>query len=174
MRFRRIIVLVGLSLAAGAALADDGVRLGPAAYGDWRSDAPGTRRLITPADLAAPYKTQAAANPSRHAPRAPSTLPKVPAGFIVDLFADGLSGPRVVRTAPNGDVFVAESSAGRVRVLRADATNSAPMQSQIFAEGLQSPFGIAFFPSGPDPRWVYVATTPLSLSQRRSGGVGRA
>ena len=159
MRFRRIIVLAGLSLAAGAALADDGVRLGPAAYGDWRTDAPGTRRVHTPADLAAPYKTQAAANPSRHAPRAPSALPKAPAGFIVDLFADGLSGPRVVRTAPNGDVFVAESSAGRVRVLRADPTNSAPVQSQIFAEGLQSPFGIAFFPSGPDPLWVYVGTT---------------
>ena len=58
MRTRRVMFLVGLSLAAGAALADSGVRLGPAGYGDWRADAPGVRRLITPADLPLPYATE--------------------------------------------------------------------------------------------------------------------
>ncbi len=144
---------------ASAALADNGVRVGSAAYGDWGTDAPGVRRLITPADMPAPFATQSAANPSRSTPRAPSALPRVPSGFAVDLFADGLSGPRVIRVAPNGDVFVAESGAGRVRVFRTDGPNSTPAQSEVFAEGLQQVFGIAFYPSGPDPRWVYVATT---------------
>ena len=159
MGTRRVIVLAGLSLAVGAALADDGVRLGPAAYGDWRADAPGVRRLITPNDLPAPYATQSAANPSRGAPRPPAMLPKAPDGFAVDLFADGLKTPRVIRTAPNGDEFVAETGADRVRVFRAPGMNAPPAASGVFAEGLEGVFGIAFFPSGPDPRWVYVATT---------------
>ena len=44
--------------------------------------------------------------------------PIVPNGFEVNLFASGLAEPRIIRVAPNGDVFVAESSAGRIRVLR--------------------------------------------------------
>jgi glucose/arabinose dehydrogenase len=78
---------------------------------------------------------------------------------VVDLFAKGLNTPRVIRTAPNGDVFVAESGSARVRVFRADGMNSAPAQSEVFAERLQGVFGIAFFPSGSDPRCVYVART---------------
>ncbi len=151
-------LLLAGSLAAGAALAANGLRTGPAAYGDWRTDAPGVRRLITPADMPPPYATPSAANPSRSAPRAPGALPTAPPGFSVDLFAEGLSEPRVIRTAPNGDVFVAESGAGRVRVFRADGTTAAPVEGQVFASDLPRVFGIAFYPAGPDPRWVYVAT----------------
>ncbi len=80
MRFRRIVVLAGLLLAAEAGLGDDVVRPGPAAYGDWRTDAPGVRRLITPTDLPAPYTTQSAAIPpvARLERR---DLPKTPDGF---------------------------------------------------------------------------------------------
>jgi glucose/arabinose dehydrogenase len=152
-----ILIVAGLPLAAGAALADGDVRLGAAAYGDWRADAPGVRRLITPADLPPPNATPSASNPSQATPRPPSALPKAPAGFAVDLFAEGLKEPRVIRAAPNGDEFVAETGAGRVRVFRATGANSPP-ESKVFAEGLPDVFGIAFFPSGPDPRWVYVAT----------------
>ena len=159
MRIGHVIFLGGLCFAAGAALADGGVRVGPAAFGGWRTDAPGVRRLIRPTDLPGPHATPSALNPSRRAIRAASMLPKAPAGFAVDLFASGLSGPRVIRVAPNGDIFVAESAAGRVRVFRAAGTNAAPTDSGIFAEGLRSPFGIAFYPSGADPRWIYVATT---------------
>jgi glucose/arabinose dehydrogenase len=142
-------------LVAGVALPAEGVRVGAAAYGDWRSDAPGVRRLITPADMPAPLATQSVANPSSSAKRERGDLPKAPAGFSVELFADGLSVPRVVRTTPSGDIFVAESGAGRVRAFKGDG--GAPAQGAIFAEGLERPFGIAFYPSA-DPRWVYVAT----------------
>jgi glucose/arabinose dehydrogenase len=61
--------------------------------------------------------------------------------------------------APNGDVFVSEGEAGRVIVLRAPAGAGAAASVSTFAEGLPRPFGIAFYPLGPNPKWVYVANT---------------
>ena len=154
----RSIGAIGVCLFAATALAADDVRIGPAAYGDWRTDAPGVRRLITPADMPPPDATGSVANPSRRAPRTPAVAPRAPPGFSVDLFAQGLSAPRVVRTAPNGDIFVAESGAGRVLVFRGDGSGQAPVRSEVFAAGLPRVFGIAFYPLGANPRWVYVAT----------------
>ena len=56
-------------LGAAPAFADEAVRTGAAAFGDWRTDAPGVRRLITPADLPAPYATHSTANMSQHEAR---------------------------------------------------------------------------------------------------------
>jgi glucose/arabinose dehydrogenase len=75
----------------------------------------------------------------------------------VDEFASDLERPRTLRTAPNGDVFLAESGAARIRVFRAPDGATRPAQSGIFADGLSQPFGIGFWPPGPDPRFVYVA-----------------
>src|SRR5208337_2683851 len=154
----RAVGAIGVCLFAATALAADDVRTGPAAYGDWRTDAPGVRRLITPADMPPPDATRSVANPSRRAPRTPAVTPRAPPGFSVDLFAEGLSAPRVIRTAPNGDIFVADSGAGRVLVFRGDATTPAPVQGEVFAADLQRVFGVAFYPPGADPHWVYVAT----------------
>jgi glucose/arabinose dehydrogenase len=127
--------------------------------GDWTTDAPGVRRKITPADLPAPFDTPSVDNGPRGVPRPEGALPKAPAGFTVNLFADGLRNPRVLVTAPNGDVFVAESRANRVRVLR-DADGDGKAETvQVFASGLKQPFGIAFYPLGDNPQWVYVANT---------------
>jgi glucose/arabinose dehydrogenase len=73
--------------------------------------------------------------------------PVVPPGFEVNLFASGLAGPRTLRTAPNGDIFVAESSAGRVSVLRPGG--SAAAKPAVFASGLHYPFRIAAIRPGP-------------------------
>ncbi|MGA8585868.1 MAG: sorbosone dehydrogenase family protein [Roseiarcus sp.] len=151
------IVLLGL-VGAGTAFADETVRTGAAAFGDWRTDAPGVRRLITPADLPAPFATPSARNMSPQAARTEADIPKAPPGFAVDLFATGLSTPRVIRVAPNGDIFVAETGAGRVLVFRPGESQAGPAQGKIFAGGLQQPYGIAFYPSGQEPRFVYVAT----------------
>ena len=91
---------------------------GTAAFGDWRTDRPGTQRLIRPQDLPAPDLAASASNFVRTVHRTNDQKPIVPNGFEVNLFASGLSGPRLIRVAPNGDVFAAESDAGRVRVLR--------------------------------------------------------
>jgi glucose/arabinose dehydrogenase len=151
------IVLVGL-VGAGTALAYESVRTGAAAFGDWASDAPGVRRLITLADLPQPFATRSSANRSQLAAWTEADVPKAPPGFAVDLFASGLKTPRVIRITPNGDIFLAETGAGRVRVFRPGAGGAEPAQGEVFADGLQRPYGIAFYPSGQDPQFVYVAT----------------
>src|SRR6202158_4595003 len=154
--------VTGLALLlAGAfvvpAMAQSGNLVGAAAFGDWRTDRPGVSRLINTNDLRKPGATPSAANVSRVVPRPSSTMPQVPAGFRAELFAEGLSGPRQMQVAPNGDIFVAETRAGRIRVLRAPDGNPRPSTSAIYAGGLNKPFGIAFFPNGDNPRWIYVA-----------------
>jgi hypothetical protein len=133
--------------------------VGTAAFGDWRADQPGVTRLIRPEDLPKPGATPSTANVSHVVPRPSTAMPQVPAGFRVELFAEGLSGPRQMRVAPNGDIFVAETRAGRIRVLRAPDGNPRASTSEIYASGLGQPFGIAFFPNGDNPQWVYVANT---------------
>ncbi|MCA1614856.1 MAG: sorbosone dehydrogenase family protein [Acidobacteria bacterium] len=145
---------------AGRAAQERGrVLTGQGAFGDWTSDAPGVRRRITAADLPRPYATRSVDAGSRVVPRPEGAWPKAPAGFRVEEFASGLENPRLIRTAPNGDLFVAESRPGRVRVLRAAPGAGKAETVEVFAEGLRRPFGIAFYPAGPDPRYVYVANT---------------
>lgn len=129
------------------------------AFGDWHGDAPGVRRLITAADLPPPFKSRSAGNSPRVVERTSDRKPVAPPGFRVDLFATALDNPRVLRVAPNGDVFVAETATGRIGVLRAKDGASRAEHVATFAEGLDEPFGIGFYPPGPDPRFVYVAET---------------
>src|SRR5262249_16227160 len=128
-------------------------------FGSWQQDSPGTVRLIRPQDLPPPGATASAASMPRVVPRPAEAAPQAPSGFKIDLFADGLSGPRTIRIAPNGDIFVAEPPAGRIRVLRAADGAAKPATNEVFASGLHGPFGIAFFPSGDNPQWVYVANS---------------
>ena len=136
---------------------------GDAAKGDWRTDAPGVRRKLTPADLPPPFDTSSVDNGARIVARPAGALPLVPAGFQVDRYAGELTNPRMVRIAPNGDLFVVESSADRVRVLRDTDGDGKPDVVQIFAEGLKQPFGLAFYPPGKAAQWVYVANTDAVL-----------
>jgi glucose/arabinose dehydrogenase len=152
--------VLGCVLAStGAATAQSGRLVGRDAFGSWQLDKPGTVRLIRPQDLPELGASPSGANFSRIAARPAGAVPQVPPGFKIDLFAEGLSGPRIVRVAPNGDVFVAETQAGRIRVLRAPDGASKPSATEVYASGLNHPFGIAFFPAGSEPRWVYVANT---------------
>ena len=82
----------------------------------------------------------------------------VPPGFMIDEWMSGLENPRIAVTAPNGDIFVAESGPNRVRVIRPrpDGTKG---EDQVFASDLRQPFGIAFYPPGPSPTHVYIANT---------------
>jgi glucose/arabinose dehydrogenase len=145
--------------ACSDARAEDEVRTGRAAYGDWHSDAPGVMRRITVDDLPKPHATPTTANPSRVVRKPADAQLKTMPGFEVAAFATGLTGARVVRVAPNGDVFVAQSQPGRIIILRAKDGAAAPDHTETFANGLDQPFGIAFYPPGPDPNWVYVAET---------------
>jgi hypothetical protein len=130
---------------------------GSSVFGDWEKDRPGLRHRITLKDLPPPYATRSAGNPPRIVSQPKNARLQVPDGFEVQLFASGLSDPRMIRTAPNGDLFVAESDAGRVRVLRPAGSGNGVDRNEIFAQRLRGPFGIAFYPGGPDPKWVYIA-----------------
>jgi glucose/arabinose dehydrogenase len=139
--------------------ADRKVLTGRDALGDWTTDAPGVRRRITVDDLPRPYNTPSVDNGPRIVRRPEGAWPKAPEGFRVTEFANGLENPRVVVTAPNGDLFVAESQPGRVRVLRDADGDGKPEVNAAFATGLRQPFGIAFYPPGRRPSHVYVANT---------------
>ncbi len=128
-----------------------------APFTDYRFQKPGTIRHITLKDLPAPFATQSASNGPRVVARPQNAWPKAPNGFKVSLYAAGLNNPRLMRTAPNGDIFLAETNGGDIKVFRGITPGDKPAQVQVFATGLNTPFGIAFYPPGPDPRWVYVA-----------------
>ena len=106
---------------------------------------PSTRRrpTISPGSSSGP-KGRCPAHP--RASRCPNTRP-------------ACSNPRKIVTAPNGDIFVAESMPGRIKVLR-DADGDGKAETiEDFATGLSRPFGIAFYPPGPNPTHVYVGNT---------------
>jgi glucose/arabinose dehydrogenase len=161
-KFLAVFALLGV--VSQALSAEEGTKpakmlSGAAAFGDWREDAPGVCRHITANDLPKPFATPSAAKYPQIIARPPGALPKVPKGFDVALFATGLKGPRLLRVAPNGDIFVAEMLANRVRVLRAGPDGASPSTIAPFAQHLSLPFGISFYPPGPEPQWIYVANT---------------
>jgi glucose/arabinose dehydrogenase len=165
-----VAILIGAGATATGANAESGPLVGPAAFGDWRADKPGVIRLIRPGDLPRPGASPSSANASHLVRRPPTAIPQVPDGFKVELFASGLRGPRQMRVAPNGDIFVAETRAGRIRILRAADGAAKPSSDEIYASSLNGPFGIAFFPSGDNPQWVYVANTDRVVRFRYATG----
>jgi glucose/arabinose dehydrogenase len=155
--------------AIGPAAGQSAVLTGSAAFGDWRADRPGLVRLIRPGDLPKPGATPSAASVSRVVRRPAGALPQVAPGFKIEPLAEGLSGPRQMRTAPNGDIFVAETRAGRIRILRLAEDGAKLVSNEVYASGLNRPFGIAFFPTA-HPQWVYVANTDSVVRFRYQEG----
>jgi glucose/arabinose dehydrogenase len=155
-----LIGLVALGTAGGLILlaADGTVATGAAAFSDYTRQQPGSVRKITPADLPKPNATPSVRNSPKVVKRPPGAMPVAPAGFQVQLYAEGLKNPREIRTAPNGDLFVAESDPGNIKVFRGTA-NGKPETTEVFATGLDQPFGMAFYPPGPNPKWLYVGNT---------------
>jgi glucose/arabinose dehydrogenase/cytochrome c5 len=127
-------------------------------FTDFRYEKPGTVRKITVNDLPQPFATKSAENGAEVVPRPENAWPVTLPGFKVELFASGLDNPRLMRTAPNGDIFLAEMHAGQIRIFRGVTSDGKAEQSAIFATGLHNPYGIAFYPPGPNPEWVYIGS----------------
>jgi glucose/arabinose dehydrogenase len=164
--------------------AQDAVLTGQAAFTDWNQQKPGVRHKITVADLPTPNPPEASNNQPRVIPKPADAWPIAPAGFKVTLYAGGDNGPlqradatehmaqaqgtftqpRLIRTAPNGDLFLADSGAGTIWVMRGVGTDGKAKQIEKFATGLDHPFGIAFYPAQ-NPKYVYIgnATTVQRL-----------
>ena len=109
-----------------------------ATFGDYKSERPGVWHKIRPADLPQPYATKAVDNGPREVARPAGALPQVKAGFEVTLYATGLNGPRLTRVAPNGDVFVVESEAGNIKVLRGGGAQARAETVATYATGFKA------------------------------------
>jgi glucose/arabinose dehydrogenase len=168
------------SIALTAAAQQQPLLTGQSAFTDWNQQAPGVRHKITLADLPEPHPDESVQNSPRVIPRPADAWPIAPPGFKVTLYAGGdsqplqradatehmkmsqgtFTQPRLIRTAPNGDIFLADSGAGTLFVLRGVGPDGKAADIEKFAIGLDHPFGIAFFPAT-NPQYVYVgnATT---------------
>ncbi len=104
--------------------------------------------------LPAPFATKSSGNGPDSAKPPAGFLPTVPAGFHVNIFAKGFTRPRFLSVAPNGDIFVADTGAGQIVVLRDPEHTGGAQQREVFAEKLNRPFGIAFHND-----YVYVGNT---------------
>jgi len=169
MKFPQWILLAGLLLLAASlilyAAKTDGmtVRTGKQAFSTTAALKPGVAYKITAKDLPKPGETPSGNTPGgRGAVRPPDAMPQAPAGFKVSLYvSEGFTNPRQMRRAPNGDVFVAETTGGAsggVKIFRGITADGKAHQSSVFAS-MPAAFGINFYPPGPNPQWVYVTNT---------------
>jgi glucose/arabinose dehydrogenase len=150
---------LGVAHLAARSNASSEVLTGENAFTDYQKEAPGVKRKITVADLPKPIETPAAGNAPKEVARPSNAWPQTLPGFKVDLFKSGLNSPRKIVTAPNGDFFIAESFAGKVTVLHGMTKDGKPEKTSTFATGLHQPYGLAFYPLGKNPKWLYVGNT---------------
>jgi glucose/arabinose dehydrogenase len=143
--------------SAGPSLSDSPDPVTP--FTDFRFEKPGQRHKILASDLPAPAPNSSVGNGPAIVAKPKKAWPQVPAGFKVQLFANGFDNPRLLRTAPNGDVFLCESDPGKIKVIRGVTLEGKAKQTEVFAHGLNRPYGIAFYPSGKSPEWIYVGDT---------------
>jgi glucose/arabinose dehydrogenase len=109
-----------------------------------------------PLALPPPEATPSARNPAELVRRPPGTAPTAAAGLRVTRWASGFRFARGLALGPDGAVFVSDADAGTVLVLRdADHDGVADARREVFARGLDLPFGLAWHPSG----WLYVGCT---------------
>jgi glucose/arabinose dehydrogenase len=185
MRAKQIILIflvIAAALSVEAQNKQD-VVTGPAAFADWTQEKPGTLRKLSVKDLPEPQPSESVRAQPHLVARPQNAWPVAPAGFKVSLYAGGDNGPspspdqqhsqqhntklpesgtfrqpRLIRAAPNGDLFVADSGGGMIVVLRGIGADGKAAQVERFATDLDHPFGIAFYPAD-NPRFVYVANT---------------
>jgi glucose/arabinose dehydrogenase len=152
---------------------------------DWMQDRPGRTHRIDLAQLPPPYATKPASNGARVVPKPADARLEVPVGFKVELYAGGLgssailrkvehlagalAAPRTLRLAPNGDLFVAETGAGRIVALHRGDADAKLGRSSTFARGLLNPSGMQFYPRS-QPQWLYVAETNRVVRYRYRAG----
>ena len=176
------VLLGGLFVGAALAQGSKPVAAGQESFADWNQQQPGARRHITVADLPEPNPSEAVENGPFVVPRPAGAMPVAPPGFKVELYAGGeytpaprdpntgrpapvpeahtqFREPRLLRTAPNGDIFMSDSHGDKIYILRGVGPDGKAQQISTFATGLNLPFGINFYPAGPNPQWVYVGNT---------------
>jgi glucose/arabinose dehydrogenase len=115
-------------------------------------------------DLPAP--SSGVANPPQVVPRPPGASLTLPPGFAIDVFAEG--GFKTLRWAmegPAGEVYVTDTTANTITVLR-DADGDGKAEGRdVFAQGLNRPMGMAIRDG-----WFYVGNTDSIVRWRYAPG----
>jgi glucose/arabinose dehydrogenase len=102
----------------------------------------GRRFRVDPSDLPAPKTSAIVTNRPLTVPYN-GQVPQVPPGFTATPFVTGLVNPRRLLVLPNGDILVAEQSAGYLTLLRDDGTGRAGWIDR-HVEDLNRPYGLAW------------------------------
>jgi glucose/arabinose dehydrogenase len=95
-------------------------------------------------DLPSPFTTKSSDNAPGEVRMPDGFLPTVPNGFHVNVFAKDFKAPRLLTIAPNGDIFLADTGADQIVILRDPNHTGGAQERVVFAAGLRRPFGIAF------------------------------
>ncbi len=127
------------------------------------------RIVIRPDSLPKPDATSSAKNPPKVVDPSPGASLYLPSGFAVDVFAEGdFVYPRWIIEGPNGDLFLTDSKANKVFLLR-DANKDGWIDNAserfTFLEGLNRPFGMAIRDG-----YFYVANTDGVLRYKYQAG----
>lgn len=123
-----------------------------------------------PENLPAPFHTESVRRNSKIIEQPAGATLKLPKGFRINVFAEGdFRYPRWMALAPNGDVFVADSRANAIIVLRDKNRDGAAEERFTFAENLSQPFGMAFHKD-----WFYVANTDSVVRFKYKSGQTKA
>ena len=168
MRVFRLLPFAAILVVAPASrLLAQTVLSGQSAFEDASGQRPGNRIHLTVSDLPDPRPEEAGDFGPHTIARPAGAMPVAPAGYKVELYAEGgFQNPRLARTAPNGDIFLADSQGDKIWVLRGVGPDGKAQQKEVYAtvegfsneKGKTLPFGINFYPAV-NPQWVYVANT---------------
>ena len=125
---------------------------------------------IKPEDLPKPFATDSASRSSKIIEQPSNATLKVPKGFKVNVFAEGdFKYPRWMKLAPNGDVFVADSRANSIIILRDTNKDGVADERFTFTTNVSQPFGMAFYKD-----WFYVANTDSVVRFKHKSGQTKA
>ncbi|SEB51056.1 PQQ-dependent sugar dehydrogenase [Terriglobus roseus] len=166
-----VLVLTSASRAVGQT-----VKTHEAAFETWSDEKPGNRVLLTYADIPAPHPEESVARFPAIVARN-GAVPIAKPGYKVTLYAEGdFKQPRLVRTAPNGDLFVVDVAAKTIVVLRGVGPDGKAAQRAVFADtGMDRAFGLSFWPAK-NPKYVYVGNIssvvrfPYTPGQMKASG----
>lgn len=129
-----------------------------------------TTTNIKPEDLPKPFATDSARRNSKLVEQPANATLKMPKGFKINVFAEGdFKNPRWMTLAPNGDVFVADSRANSIIILRDKNKDGTADEQFTFASNLSQPFGMAFYKD-----WFYVANTDSVVRFKYKAGQTKA
>jgi glucose/arabinose dehydrogenase len=113
----------------------------------------------SPRTLPPPYQTPSADNRPQVISQPNGSHVRVPAGFTVDVVAEGFETPRFMLQGPGGEILMSDSARGREKggavyvLLDRDHDNKIEQKTRII-EGLDRPYGLALWKD-----YLYVAET---------------